>query len=157
MKPKVYIETTVVSYYTSHTSRDLIIAGHQQITQQWWENYLQNCEPFISEIVHNEISHGDKEAAAKRIQAVHKFSFLTISKEVLNLAQLYYSELDLPEKARLDAVHLALGVYHGMDFLVSWNFAHISGARPRQIVERINYQKDIKTPIICTPEELMEV
>lgn len=36
MKPKVYIETTVVSYLAARPSRDLIIASHQQITHEWW-------------------------------------------------------------------------------------------------------------------------
>lgn len=156
MKKRVYIETTVVSYFTALQSRDLVIAGHQQITQEWWNNYLINFKPFISEVVHEEISRGDKRAAAKRRKAVKDFSFLEVNNEVLALAKDYYSVLNLPEKARFDAVHLALGVWHGMDFIVSWNFAHISGARPRQIIETINYNKGIQTPVICTPEELME-
>ena len=64
--------------------------------------------------------------------------------------------LELPDKARLDSIHLALAVQHGMDYLVSWNFIHIVGARPRGIVQAINYSKGIVTPIICTPEELFE-
>ena len=62
-KPKVYIETTVISYYTSNTSRDLIIAGHQQTTKEWWQNHLSAFEPYISDIVFEEISCGDKDAA----------------------------------------------------------------------------------------------
>lgn len=31
MKPKVYIETTVVSYYTAWPSRDLVVAGRQEV------------------------------------------------------------------------------------------------------------------------------
>jgi len=35
MKSKLYMETTIPSYLTSWPSRDLIIAGHQQITKEW--------------------------------------------------------------------------------------------------------------------------
>jgi hypothetical protein len=34
----VYIETTVVSYLAANPSRDPILAAHQQITRQWWQN-----------------------------------------------------------------------------------------------------------------------
>jgi hypothetical protein len=34
MSLKVYIETTIVSYLTARPSRDLIIAAHQQLTQE---------------------------------------------------------------------------------------------------------------------------
>ncbi len=76
--------------------------------------------------------------------------------EVTGFARKYYAALDLPDKARLDALHLALAVYHGMDYLVSWNFAHIVGARARGIIQRINYRTNVETPVICTPEELIE-
>jgi len=36
MKPTVYIETSVISYLTAKLSRDLIVAAHQQITNDWW-------------------------------------------------------------------------------------------------------------------------
>jgi len=44
-----------------------------------------------------------------------------------------------------------------MDFLVSWNFTHILSGLVRAVVQEINTVKGISTPIICTPEELMEV
>lgn len=156
MKKKIYVETSVISYYNSRLSRDIITASHQQITQEWWSSQLHLYKTFISEVVFEEISKGDPEVAKRRIESVKGFSFLEITPEIINLSREYYEALMLPDKARLDAVHLALAVYHGMDFLLSWNFLHIVGAKPRAIIEQINYLKGIKTPILCTPEELME-
>lgn len=59
-------------------------------------------------------------------------------------------------KDRGDAFHLALATFHGMDFLVSWNFSHILSARVRAVIQEINTIRGISTPIICVPEELME-
>lgn len=36
MKETIYVETTVVSYYTSKPSRDIIVLAHQEITREWW-------------------------------------------------------------------------------------------------------------------------
>ena len=47
MKPKAYIETTIVSYVTAWPSRDVVIAGHQQITRQWWQSAADRFEPTI--------------------------------------------------------------------------------------------------------------
>jgi len=156
MKPRLYIETSVISYYTSRPSRDLVAAGHQQITQQWWNRELSLYKPHISEVVREEISRGDPAAVRLRLQAVQGFANLLVTPEVTKLARKYYAGLDLPDKARLDAIHLALAVQHGMDYLVSWNFTHICGARPRGIIQRINYRIQLETPIICTPEELID-
>lgn len=156
MKPNIYIETTVISYYTAQMSRDLITAGHQQVTREWWDNQLHRYNVCISEIVYEEISRGDPNAAQMRIKSVEGFNYLEITPEVLKLSRTYYRALDLADKARLDAVHLALAVQHGMDYLVSWNFTHLVGAHPRSIIEEINYQQGIRSPILCTPEELIE-
>ncbi len=34
----IYIETTVVSYLVANPSRDSILAAHQQLTRQWWQD-----------------------------------------------------------------------------------------------------------------------
>ena len=34
----VYIETTIVSYLVANPSRDSILAAHQKLTRQWWQD-----------------------------------------------------------------------------------------------------------------------
>jgi hypothetical protein len=52
---------------------------------------------------------------------------------------------------------LVVATFHGMDFLVSWNFSHISSARVRAVIQEINTIRGISMLVIYTPEELMEV
>jgi len=40
MKPKAYIETSMVSYLAARPSRDLVSAAHQQVTRDWWASRL---------------------------------------------------------------------------------------------------------------------
>ena len=35
MKPRAYIETTVISYLSARPARDVIVARHQQCTRDW--------------------------------------------------------------------------------------------------------------------------
>ncbi|MBI2952003.1 type II toxin-antitoxin system VapC family toxin [bacterium] len=156
-KQSVYIETTVVSYLTARPSRDLIVAAHQQVTVEWWENVLPLLDPFVSPIVIEEASRGDESAARERLARIEALPVLEVTDEIRDLADRYFERIQIPEKARGDAYHLALATYHGMDFLVSWNFTHILGARVRGALHEINTLRGITTPIICTPEELMEV
>ena len=156
-KQSVYIETTVVSYLTARPSRDLIVAAHQQVTEEWWDNTLPLLDPFVSPIVIQEASMGDEAAAKVRLEKIAGFPVLEITDEVPELAELYFERIPIPDKARGDAYNLAVATYHGMDFLVSWNFAHILSARVRAVIQEINTIRGISTPIICTPEELMEV
>ncbi|MBM4333765.1 MAG: type II toxin-antitoxin system VapC family toxin [Deltaproteobacteria bacterium] len=156
-KQTVYIETTVLSYLTSRPSRDLLVAAHQQVTLEWWENWLPSFEPFVSALVIDEVSRGDEVAAKLRLEKIAGFSVLEITDGVRRLADLYFEAIQIPKKARGDAYHLALASFHGMDFLVTWNFGHILNPRVKTIVQTINTAQRISTPIICSPEELMEV
>lgn len=157
MKATVYIESSVVSYLTARPSRDLIVAAHQQVTLEWWENVLQEVQPFVSELVLAEIGRGDPEASAQRLVSVESFPLLDVVQEVDDLANRYFQALQLPDKALADAYHMALATWHGMDYLVSWNCAHIASGRVQRALVEMNGQLDIRTPILCTPEELMEV
>ena len=156
MKSTVYIETSVISYLSAKPSRDLIVAAHQQITIDWWETALPHYDAFVSPIVLDEISRGDVNAVQTRLEKISAFLILEVLPEIRNLADIYFSELDIPEKARADSYHLAIAAWHGIDFLVSWNCTHIVNGRIRMMIEEINARQGIRTPIICTPEELME-
>ncbi len=50
MLPKVYIETSVVSYYTGRGSRDVVLAARQQSTmvRQSVENARYECPELVS-------------------------------------------------------------------------------------------------------------
>ena len=152
----VYIESSVISYYTARRSRDLIVAAHQEITLEWWEKALPSFEPFISQIVYDEISRGNLESAQKRLEAIQKLNVLEMTPDTAALANLYYRALNIPEKAINDTFHMALAVYHGMDYMVTWNCTHIAAGRVISIIQTINDERGYQTPIICTPEELME-
>jgi predicted nucleic acid-binding protein len=157
MKPTVYVETSVISYFTARMSRDLIVAAHQQITQEWWDDVLPETECFISPFVLDEISRGDEEAAKKRLNVVITFSVLEVNEEIQMLADQYFEILEISGKARVDTFHLATASWHEMDYLLSWNCKHIASGRVKRIVGQINSQLSVKTPVICTPEELMEL
>jgi hypothetical protein len=157
MKPTVYIETSVISYHAAKPSRDVIVAAHQRITLEWWQNVLHQCEPHVSQAVLDEIARGDPEAAATRLDMTQGMTVLEVTGEVVELANAYAERLRMPDHARTDSIHLAVASWHGMDFLVTWNCRHIAAAHVRRAVARVNSRRGIPTPEICTPEELMEL
>jgi len=50
MKPKVYLETSLISYLAAWPSRDLVTAAQQQITHDWWRSQASNYDLFASEV-----------------------------------------------------------------------------------------------------------
>jgi len=157
MKPSVYIETTIISYLTAKPSRDLIIAAHQQITNEWWSDVRPQVDCYVSPFLIDEASRGDVTYAQKRLDEIVDFTVLEVNEEIEDLAQQYFAALQIPEKAKIDAFHLAVAAWHKMDYLLSWNCKHIASGRVQKMMQEINARLGVHTPIVCTPEELMEV
>lgn len=137
-KPTVYIESTVVSYFTARENMDIIASAHQEITIEWWKKALPKLHPYISQFVIDEIEKGDSDAAIRRISAIKDFEILEVTPQIVTLANTYFSALDIPEKARTDSFHIALAVFHGLDYFVTWNCTHIAAGRVRLIIDKIN-------------------
>ena len=118
MKESVYIESSVISYCTSRTSRDLIIAARQAITLDWWESKLRRYDIYVSPVVEREISAGDKEAAARRLNLILEIPALHVTTEAQKLAEGLLAARLLPVGSVDDALHIALASAHGMDYLL---------------------------------------
>ena len=153
--PKVYIETSVISYLTALSSRDLIRAAHQQVTLDWWAG-RDAFDIYISQFVIDEASAGHAEAAVRRLAAVQDAVLLEVTDDASALATQLIAGGGLPAKARLDAFHVAVATVHGMDYLLSWNCTHIANATLRGRIEAICRAAGFEPPVICTPFELVE-
>ena len=78
------------------------------------------------------------------------------SNEVSDLAEALIEQIPFPPKAAADALHIAISVVSGMDYLLTWNCTHIANAALRSPIESICRNRGYNVPIICTPEELSQ-
>ncbi len=67
------------------------------------------------------------------------------------------SNVHLPEKADIDALHIAVAAINGMDYLLTWNCKHIANPALRRIIDNVLVAEDVVPPIICTPKGLINV
>ena len=155
MAERIYIESTVVSYLTARPSRDVVIAGHQQVTHEWWDTRRENYDLCVSQLVLDETGAGDAQAAQERLLALQSVLVLETTVEALELAQELLRAGALPAKAADDALHVAVAATKAIPFLLTWNCRHLANAAMRPTIESVCQAKGFKAPIICTPEELL--
>jgi hypothetical protein len=156
MADRVYIETTIVSYLTARPNRDVVIAGHQQITHEWWDTRRTSYELCVSALVLDEASAGDAQAAQERLLVLQPMLVLETTTEALELAEELLRAGALPRKAADDALHIAVAATQAIPYLLTWNCRHLANAKMRPVIEAVCHAKGFKAPIICTPEELLE-
>lgn len=156
MRQRVYVETSVVSYFTARPSRDLIIAGHQEATRELWPSLGADYDAYISALVYEEAGKGDPEQARRRLGAIGSFRMLAVDDEARILAAKIIEGGGIPEDYPEDALHVAVAAANGIDVIVTWNFAHLNNPFTRMIVRQIIENEGYKCPEICSPEELLE-
>jgi len=152
----VYVDTTVVSYYTARPSRDVVIAARQQATRDLWAILFSEYESFVSILVHEEAAKGDEEQAALRLHAIKTLPILNIDETSRMLAIKIIEGHGIPEEYPEDAIHISVAAVNGMDVLVTWNFAHMNNPFTRMMVRQIVENAGYQCPEICSPDELLE-
>lgn len=153
---KVYLETSVISYLTSRPSRDIVVAGHQQVTRDWWDTQRERFHLVVSELVIQEAGAGNAEAAAARLRVLEELESLEISEDALSLATALVDDGPVPKKAIADALHIGIAVTNGVEYLLTWNHKHLANAAIRSSIEDICRRNGYEPSTICTPEELLE-
>ena len=155
MKPKVYIETTIPSYLVAKPSRDVVVAGRQELTREWWEVRRKDFSLYISQFVIDEAILGDPDMAQRRLDVIAELEQIEISDAIGVLAERIIDSGAIPLKAATDAAHIAVAAVQEMDYLLTWNCKHIANAEISRTVRKVCEEVGLVCPVICTPEELM--
>lgn len=156
MPATIYLETTVISYLTARPSRDVVAAGHQQVTRDWWDTKRHGYSLHISPVVLAEAQKGDPIAAQLRLEVLAGLPQLDVTVPATELARFLVEVLAVPATADVDALHIAVAAVHGMDFLLTWNCSHIANANLRLPLMEACSKRGYRLPVICTPDEMVE-
>src|SRR5947208_2078333 len=151
----VYLETTFISYLVARPSRDVIVAGHQQTTQDWWANRRSAFQCPVSQVVIDEASVGDAAEVQKRLAIIGGLPILEVTAEAESLTQAIMAAGILPPHAFPDAAHVAVATVHAVDYLLTWNCKHLANAQIARRIAVVCEKLGHKVPVICTPDELM--
>jgi hypothetical protein len=151
----VYLETTFVSYLVSLPSRDLLVAAHQQVTRDWWDQRRSQFHCVVSQVVIDEASAGDPQEIQKRLAVLANLDVLELSQAVEDLTTAILQTGIFPQRAVRDAAHIAVATVHQVEYLLTWNCRHLANAQTVRRIQRICEAEGFQLPQICTPEELM--
>jgi hypothetical protein len=152
----VYLETTVVGNVAGRLHPDALISARQQVTRRWWATAKSRYELFASDLVIEECSSGDTDAAAERVRELDGIALLEAPPEAQSLADLLIARNAVPKSEPRDAAHIGIAAVNGIDFLATWNFKHILNPVTQHLIEAVCRDAGFEPPTICTPEQLLE-
>ena len=120
MKPRVYLETSVISYLVGWLNqRSILVAHNQEFTREWWSQRRHEYELFSSVVAVNEARRGEEPLANERLGFLAETTLLDITEAAAALAVELLRRTRIPVKADVDALHVAVAAVHGMDFCLA--------------------------------------
>jgi predicted nucleic acid-binding protein len=152
--PRVYVETTIPSFYHETRTEPEIVA-RREWTRQWWSAAATRYELVTSPAVLDELGSGPSDRSRAWLALVAELPVLAVSPAIIEIVQAYIQHKLMPANPTGDALHLALASYHKCDFLVTWNCEHLANANKFGHIRRINTMLGLFVPALVTPMELL--
>ena len=146
MKPRVYIDTSVVGgYFDEEFAAD---------TKKFFDRiFRKDFLIYFSEISETELFLApDQVKELKNKIPPECYRYLELDDESKSLAQVYILEKILGPASYNDAYHIALSTVNRLDVLVSWNFKHIVNYDKIKLFNSVNLRLgypiiDIRSPL----------
>lgn len=152
MKEKVYIDSTVLSFY--HDQR-MELNSWIDATKDWWTFEKVKYDCWISDAVLLEIQAEGYPNRQEVIQLAATLPILDVLPEIDVVASYYVENYLMPKDLLGDAVHLAYASVLKFDYLLTWNCNHLANANKRRHIRVLNGRLGISVPEIVTPLELV--
>lgn len=153
-KPRVYVETTIPSFYCEvRNARDVVV--RRDWTRQWWHSAPERYELVTSPAVLEELTGGLPERSAQRLALVRELPVLSMDSAIAEIVETYVRHKLMPADPGGDALHLALASHHKCEFLVTWNCQHLANANKFGHIRRVNTLLGLFVPSLVTPLELL--
>ncbi len=153
-RPKVYIETTIPSFYYSARS-DAEMVARANWTRHWWDFKRHVYDLFTSEAVLSELERGEYPRKGEALALIDNVPLLAIDVPVVEIVETYINRSVMPADPAGDALHLALASYYKCDFLLTWNCQHLANANKFGHIRRVNGVLNLFVPALVTPLELL--
>lgn len=154
MKLKVYIETSIRSFYHEIRTEPEMLE-RRQWTRQWWDE-TRNAYMLVSSVaVMDELYGGDYPSKDNAIELMSELPLVPVVPEIAEIVQAYIQHKVMPNDPVGDALHLALASFHKCDFLLTWNCRHLANAHKFGDIRRVNAMMGLYIPLLVTPLELL--
>ena len=154
MRQRVYIETTIPSFYHEARTEPEMIA-RRNWTRTWWDNRRHAYLLVTSEAVIDELQAGTFPSQDQALALLADIRLVPVEPAIIEIVETYIQRMVMPRDPTGDALHLALASYHKCDFLLPWNVQHLANANKFAHIRRVNALLGLFTPALVTPLELL--
>ena len=152
-KPTVYLDTSVISACW-HEAMDVFLLARHFNTRDWWDKERELFEVFASAVTEDELAAGSFRRQSECLKMARRLRYLPITGEVTLWSQRLLDERLIPKEKPRDALQLALAIVHQMDYLLTWNYAHLANPVAQAKVVELCRKESLRPPSLVSPESM---
>jgi hypothetical protein len=156
MKPSIYLDANVIS--TLHYQGGAVLGrARRAVIADWWALESRQYELWASRVLIDELIDGKYSGQDKAVAAAKRLNFLPLTGLVKQCAKLLIDEEFVPPAKFADAYHLAFCIAHRVDYLMTWNYAHLANPELQKRLEEMCERHAWRSPIIVSPESINRI
>ncbi|HYF48888.1 MAG TPA: hypothetical protein VEJ63_05760 [Planctomycetota bacterium] len=152
-KPTVYLDSNIFSALYGKAIRPADIA-RQQVTRDWWNTEREHFECYTSSVTERELAAGTYVGQVAAVLAARRFRYLVQTSEVTSCADELVSRGIIPATKVPDAFQLSFAIVYELDYLLTWNYAHLANVAVQRVLERFCDVEDCCAPSVVSPETI---
>src|SRR3972149_3989880 len=155
-KPTVYLDTTIISAYW-YDGADLPALARRFKTREWWNTERQFFELWASAFTQTELSAGLFPYQADCLRMVRLLRYLPSTSMVRAVFDRIVKVGLIPLTKMGDATQMAVATAHEIDYLLTWNYAHLANPIAQERLTTICTELGLRAPLLVSPEMIPQV
>lgn len=159
-KPKLYLETSMFSFYYEERTTGLYLKWKTQVHEIFDLIKRGEFEPYSSRYSLEEIGNESKKIKREQmlnLMPEYDIKILDPTEEAERLADKYIEKQVLSPIHLVDVQHIAIAVVNGLDYIVSMNFRHLARLWTNDRVRTVSFDESYKPIFIYKPEEVLKL
>lgn len=152
-KPSLYFDTSIISAYW-YEGADVAMLARRMYTREWWDAERKQFNLWASAFGEAELRAGHYPRRRECLKMISRLRYLPVTKSATDLIDKLLERGLVPETKPGDAAHLAISTSHGIDYLLTWNYAHMANANVQDRLNSLCEGLDFVAPLMVSPESI---
>ena len=154
--PTVYLDTSIISAYWYRGSNVAMLARRLH-TRKWWDCERAYFDVWTSAFAEAELGEGTYREQSDCLKMVRRQAYLAANASVGHLMDEIISRGIVPANKPRDAAHLAISTVHEMDYLLTWNYAHLANPAVQEQMESLCERLKLVCAALVSPESIPQI
>ena len=155
-KPTVYLDTNIISAYW-YEGNDIAAAARRFHTRDWWKRERRHFSVFVSITTLTELQAGSFRRQSAFVKMATALPRLAMTRKVKHVLDEVLKSHLLPDTKPGDALQMAVSVGHEVDYLLTWNYAHLANPVAQERLGALCQNLGLSAPLLVSPETIPQV